>query len=347
VRAEADQPDGHQRDQAQPGAGGDPPALPPARYRERHERQQKPRADLDAHADHERHRGGSEAGARPGRQRQGGSDHQHHQRVVVGAAHGQLEQHRVQSHEGRRPASRLAEAPGGPCDERDRPEAGAHRNDLERPQAPGDAQGCGAVAGEAEQGPVGGALEGPADEREDGVGEDFRGDVRVGVQAVKAAHAREGEIAKDILGHQRRADEQDQLGRHDARGQQPPGQRAGGEQHDQVARAHDQRERLEALLGEAHLDTAKRPGQPVRPAAGAGRDVHRGSRRGAGADQEHAAQHAEQARCTDRGQQARPGPCAVGRFGRRRGDSCSGYWGCRLDRPIVTSAGPASMLRAR
>jgi len=347
VRPEADQPDGPQREQAQACTDDDPPAIGAAGCGERHERQQKSRADLDSHAHDQRHRGGSEARARPRRQCQGAPEQEQDQRVVVGAAHGELEQHRVQAHEGRGKAPGVPEASGGPRDQRHGPEARAHRHGLERPQAACDAQGARRVAREGEERPVGGALERPADEREDRIVEGFGREVRVGVQAVKAAHAREGQVAEDVLGDQRRAEQQDQLDRHDRRRQQPPGKRSGGEQHHQVARAHDQHERLEAILGETHFEAAKRPGQPIRPAAAAGRDVHRGACRGARGDQEHAAQHTDQAQAPACRQQSRSGPRPPRRVGRALGDSGSRYGGCRLDQPIVTSAGPASMLRAR
>jgi hypothetical protein len=42
-------------------------------------------------------------------------------------------------------------------------------------------------------------LEGPADERIDGIGEGFGRHVRVRVEPVQAAHARERDVSEDVL----------------------------------------------------------------------------------------------------------------------------------------------------
>ncbi len=54
------------------------------------------------------------------------------------AADGQLEQHGVQADERRRPPRRVTEPPGGPRDQRDRPEAGGDGDCLEGPQPAGE-----------------------------------------------------------------------------------------------------------------------------------------------------------------------------------------------------------------
>jgi hypothetical protein len=131
----------------------------------------------------------------------------------VSAADGQLEQHRVQADEGRRPAGRATEACGGARDQCDRAEARGDGKHLERPQPAGDPEWSGRVAREREQRAVGGVLEGPAHEREDRVGWRFCRDVGVRVQAVQGSHAGEAQVAEHVLGDQRWAQEQDQVRR--------------------------------------------------------------------------------------------------------------------------------------
>ena len=153
--AEADQPDGAEREQAEHGAGGNLPAFAPARGGEHEKRQHQAGGDLDPDAHHERRCAGAEPGACPGGERQRPGEHHHQQRVVVGAADGEHEQHRVQPDERGRPAARVAELAGCARDERDRREARGDRDGLERPQAAGEPEGRGGVAGEREQRPVG------------------------------------------------------------------------------------------------------------------------------------------------------------------------------------------------
>ncbi|MCW3028955.1 MAG: hypothetical protein JWN81_2166 [Solirubrobacterales bacterium] len=103
MRTEADQRQRPQREQAEAGAREHHQALAPAGA-ENQERQQQPGRELDADAGHERAGSRPEAwaGARGEREREG--QHEDDQRVVVGTADGQHEQHRVQADERGRPA---------------------------------------------------------------------------------------------------------------------------------------------------------------------------------------------------------------------------------------------------
>jgi hypothetical protein len=51
-------------------------------------------------------------------------------------------------------------------------------------------------------------LKWPADKRKDGVGWSFRRDVGVGVQPVQHAQASKLEVAEDVLGDERRPEQQ-------------------------------------------------------------------------------------------------------------------------------------------
>ena len=107
VRAEADQPEQREQREAQPGGArhaqalaraGPVPAVPARPEDQKWQRQ--PGGRLDRHPRDER--GGADAKSRvcAGREQQRGAQRQQQQRVVVRAADGQLEQHRVQPHEG-------------------------------------------------------------------------------------------------------------------------------------------------------------------------------------------------------------------------------------------------------
>jgi hypothetical protein len=125
VRPEPD--DGHdgQKQERAAGARRHSCALAPDRRRQHHEREHQPGGGLDAHAGREHGRRRAQMGnprrlTRPprcarsgkirsptrsrdtGREREGARQHQQHERVVVGAAHRELQQHRVQAHEHRR-----------------------------------------------------------------------------------------------------------------------------------------------------------------------------------------------------------------------------------------------------
>jgi hypothetical protein len=295
VSAEADQSNGGERRQAKDGAASDAHALTPTRGRQHEEGQHDAGCDLDSHAGGQSQRAGAKARVPTGCERQRGGEQQEHQRVVVGAANGQLKQHRVQAHERHGPARRAAQAAGGPRDERHRAEAREDRERLERPQPASDPQRGGRVTAEREQRAVGRVLEGPSDERVDRVGRRFGGDARVGVESVQDPHAGEREVAEHVLGDQRWAEQQDDVRRDDPHHEHSQRQRARGAQHRQVARAHDQHEQLEASWRDAHAETLQWASQPARPAAAAPGYVLGGPRRGAGCDQKDGRNHAEQA----------------------------------------------------
>ncbi len=124
------------------------------------------------------------------------------------ATDGQLEQHRIQADEGGGEASRVAFLSGCATDECDRSEARGDGKGLQRPQPAGDPERRDRVAREREQGTVGRALEGPAHKQVDGIGGRLGGDVRVRIQPVQRAQAGEVEVAEDILGEQRGAEQQ-------------------------------------------------------------------------------------------------------------------------------------------
>ena len=111
VRAETDQPDHSDQRQAQRGSGHHTQALARGGEREQ-ERQRQPGGDLDRDPVDQRGRAGAKARAGAGGEQQCGGQRQQQQRVVVVAADGQLEQHRVQAHEGGRRAR--AERPSAP-----------------------------------------------------------------------------------------------------------------------------------------------------------------------------------------------------------------------------------------
>jgi hypothetical protein len=142
-------------------------------------------------------------GIRSDAQRERKREQRHHQRVVVCSTYRQHEQHGVQPDEARGPASAAPEALDGPPDQRHRGQTRERGQRLEHPQAAGESKRCGGVAREREQGAVGRVLKRPADEREDPVGGRFGGEMRVRVEAVQGAHAREREIAEHVLGDQR------------------------------------------------------------------------------------------------------------------------------------------------
>jgi hypothetical protein len=105
VRAEPDQPDGHQRREAENGARRHLQALAREPRREREEGQQHARRHLDADAYRERCRSGAQARAGAGAEQQSAREREDDQRVVVRTADREHEQHGVQAHERRRPAA--------------------------------------------------------------------------------------------------------------------------------------------------------------------------------------------------------------------------------------------------
>jgi hypothetical protein len=260
---------------------------------EHQERQHQTRGDLHADAHRQRARrctcssacshGDRPPGAGAQRQRQG--ERRQQQRVVVRATDRQHQQHRVQAHERHRPAARVPELPGGACYQRDRGEARDHGERLVCPQPARQSQRHQRVAEQREQRAVRRVLKWPADEAIGSVARRFSGEVRVRVEPVQRTHAREVQVAKHILGDQRRSQQQDRVCRHDRNREQRRRQLARQHQHQRVAAAHDQHQRLEARARQARAEPAQGPRQPRRPAALARRHVLRWRRRRASAQQ--------------------------------------------------------------
>ncbi len=323
MRAEADQ--AHDRDRQQRGARAQrhAQALTRAWRGEHQEGKHQARGDLDAHARRQRARGRARAPARPRGQSERQRQRQQQQRVVVRSAHRQHQQHGVQAHERQRPARGVTETPGRARDQRDRAEAREDRDRLERPQPAREAQWNQRVAHEREQRAVGRVLKRPPDEAGHRVRGGFGGKVRVRIQSVQDPQPREGQVAEHVLGDQRRPEQQDRVRRHDRAREHRQRQPACDQQHQRVARAHDQHQRLEAGAGEADVQAPQRTGQPGGPAAFAGGDVLPGRGGGAGAHQEHARHDAQQPERAERSREASGYPSArrrAGVRGRRPGD---------------------------
>ncbi len=204
VHAEADDANGHKRQQAERCGRRRLPALTPGRGGQDEERQQQARGQLHAYTRHERARTGAQVRGRARSHHQGERQGAQHERVVVRTADCQYEQHRIEPHECACPTSRVPEPCCRACDQGDRCEARDHGQRLQRPQPPGETQGDDCVAGQREQRAIGGVLKGPADKRIGGIREGFGGHMGVGIEAVQGAHASEGQISKDVLGDQRR-----------------------------------------------------------------------------------------------------------------------------------------------
>jgi len=250
VHAEAEHTERAQREQAEAGRRENPQALPRARRRQHEERQHQSCRQLHADARRESSGSGAWAGAHARGDRERDGEREHHERVVVGAADGEHEQHRVEPDERRRPARGVSEALRCAGDEPDRREARGGRETLQRPQSARDTERRRGVAGEREQRAVGGVLERPADVREDGIRRRFCRDVRVGVEPVQRAHAREREVAEHVFGDQRRAEHEDHVGEHDGAGERRDGKPAGADEHEPVAGAHQEHQQLEGAARE-------------------------------------------------------------------------------------------------
>jgi hypothetical protein len=315
VAAEADQADRAEHDEPERGALERSPPIARTRRTEQHERQRQAGGDLHADARHERRGGRAIPRCGAGRERERARQGEHDQRVVVGAADGEHEQYGIESDEGRGPAARLPEAPGGERDERNRTEAREHGERLERPQPTGQPERHEGVAEQREQRTVGGVLVGPAEEREDFVARGLRGDMCVRVEAMQRAESREADVAEHVLGDQRRSEQEDRVRRHHGDRDRAQAERARGHQHEQVARAHDQAERLKATRADAQAEALQRPCQPADPAAAARGDVLGGLPRRAGRRQESGRDDAEQPEQPERAQQ----PGAGGRRAARGG----------------------------
>jgi hypothetical protein len=218
----------------------------------------------------------------------------------VCAADGRQEQHRVQPDERRGPARRVPEPAPRARDERDSAEARDDGERLERPQRTGQAERRRRVADQREQRAVRRVLVRPADEREDFVAGGLGGDVRVRVETVQRAEAGERYVAEDVLREQGRPEQQDQMCGEDRSGDRAQRQRPRAEQHECVARAHDQHQRLEAARAEAHAEALERAREPAGPAARARGYVLRRFAGSGGARQEDGDDDAEQAEQPER-----------------------------------------------
>jgi hypothetical protein len=166
--------------------------------------------------------------------------------------------------------------------------------------------------------------------------------MRVWVQPVQGAQPGEIEVAEDVLGDQRWAEQQREMRGEDRHPQHACRQRARRQQHRHIAGGHDQRERLEAARGDAHVQTLQGPGQPARPAAATRRDVLRRLARSPRGEQEGAREHAEQTEQAERAQRARRArrsPRAGGRSpaGGSHRAPAGGQGGGRLHAFIVTA----------
>ncbi len=297
MRSEPGDADRGDPDQAEHAGQRDAPSLPGGALSQHEERQHEAGCELDPHAAGESERRGPWAGGRVrprGAQQQSQAERQQQQGVVVGTADGEHEQDRVQPQQRQREGPRAAEPSCGFGREPDRPEAAQHRQRLQRPQPARHPQRGGGVAREREQRPVGRMLERPADESEDGIGRRFGREVRVGVQAVQRPHAAEGQIAEDVLGDQRRTEEQDHVRRDHGRRERAQREGARRRERDEVASAHHQHERLEAALPERRAEPAQWPGQPPGPAAAVRRHVLRGSGGGVHAEDRERRQQRQQ-----------------------------------------------------
>jgi hypothetical protein len=222
----------------------------------------------------------------------------------VRAADGEHEQHGVQPDKGRGPARGVPEPPRGARRQRDRREARDDGERLECPQPAGQTEWRRRIAEQREQRAIWGVLIRPADEREGFVARRLCGDVRVRVEPVQRAEPGKADVAKDVLREQRRSEQQDHVRGDDRRGDRPEWERLRGEQHERIARAHDQHQRLESPRAEAHAETLERAREPARPAARAGGHVLRRFAGDAGARQEHGHDDAEQPEQTERADRA-------------------------------------------
>ncbi len=338
VCAKADQPDRRDREERDHARGEHAAALAGAPRRQHQERQQQPRRHLHPDTGRQRRRRGAISARRIRRacgQGERDGEHEQDQRVVVRSADREHQQHRVQPHEGRRPATGVPQAPRRPGDQQDRREARGSRARFEETEAGCEPEWSDGVADEREQGAVGGVLEGPAQKLEDGIGGRFGGEVRVRVEPVLGAHAGEGHVAEDVLGEQRGAERQQHVRRDDARSQRAHRHSSRRHQRQDVAGAHDQRQRLEARVAQPDLQACQRARQPVGPATAAGRNELVRSAGGAGGEQECRDDHREQAERAERSQRGRRRRRAIraAPAGGRAPDPYCGYGARGSDEP--------------
>lgn len=258
----------------------------------------------------------------------------------MGAADGQRQQDGVQPHEGGGGGGRAPGPARGGGGQPHGQQAGERREDFERPQPAGQAERRDGVAGEREEGAVGGVLQRPADEREGGVGGCLRGDVGVGVQAVQSPHAGVVQVAEDVLGDERGSQRGRDVGQHDPAREQRGGQARGAGQRQRVAGAGGEHEDLEAARAQVRAGAGQRTGQPAGPAAAVGGHVARGRSGGVDGQQEQGG---------DDQQQARRSECdahLAGQSPARSGSAARPPCRDRLSRlhgPILPTAGPAGV----
>jgi hypothetical protein len=220
--AEADQPDRREQHQAQPRCQHHAQTLACSPWRKHQEGQRQPGGDLDPHPRHQRGRRPPPARVGAGGERERGGQRQQQQHVVMSAADGQHEQYRVQAHESGGEASRMSFIARRACYQRHGAQARGDHDRLQCPQPAGEPERHDRVAREREQRAIGRVLEGPPNERVDRIGRHLRGDVRVGVQPVQRAETGEIEVAEDVLGDQRRTEQQHQVGGDDRHPQGRP-----------------------------------------------------------------------------------------------------------------------------
>ncbi len=338
----------------------DAPALTGAAPAQHQERQQQAGRELDPHAAGQRERRPARSLRRRARTRAGRAQQQceaereQQQRVVVRAADRHHQEHRVQPEERQRERARVPEPPGRLGRQPDRAEAAEDGERLQRPEPAGEPQRRSRIAHQREQRAVRRVLERPADEAEHRVARGFGREVGVGVEAVQRAHTPEGEVAEDVLGEQRRPEQQDQVGCDHGRRDRCDRKRPRGHERDQVARADHQHQRLEAALPELCADPAQRAGQPARPATAVGGHVlgrggggvHAQDRQGRQKRQERKPSGEEHRgpgrRTVGAPRRPRRAPDLLGlpRYGRHR--SSRG-----LHIPILTASRPSGIHRAR
>jgi hypothetical protein len=153
----------------------------------------------------------------------------------------------------------------------------------------------------------------PAEEREHFVARCLRRDVRVRVESVQSAESGEADVAEDVLGDQRRPEQEDRVRKHDRDPQRAQRDRPCAHEDGHVARAHHQRQRLKAARPErAQVQVSERPRQPRWPTAAARRHVLCRRGRGVGGGQEDGRDHPDQPELPERALQQ----CATAR--RRR-----------------------------
>jgi hypothetical protein len=305
MRPEADDADDRHGHEPERPRQRDPPALAPALRPECEERQHQPRRQLHADARGKRRCGRPRASVDAGAQQQPTGQREHQHRVVVGAAQSQHQQHRIEPHECGRRRRRAARALRRARRQPDRREAAQRSQRFERPQAARDAQRHDRVAEQREQRSVWRVHEWPADERERGVAGGLRRDVRVRVQAVQRAHAREGDVAEDILGDQRRTERDDHVRQRHRRRQRAQRQPPRARQCQQVAAAHDEHQQLEVGARQVIAGAVQRARQPRRPRSGFDGNEQRRRLRRVELEHQQRCQRADHPQCTQRAERPR------------------------------------------